>query len=137
MDTNTRSGHRIHDLRRVQGLTLDALAERCGASRSNISLIERAPSSPTATVLDKLPAGLGGTVASLFETPRDPAARPSPRALVTEQPLWTDPASGCVRRNVSPSDCSPIQLVDPLFRPARERPTTTACARPTCSSRSE
>ena len=115
MDINTRIGHRIHDLRRAQGLTLEALAERSGVSRSNISLIERAQSSPTATVLDKLSAGLGVTVASLFEAPREPAAAPSPLARVAEQPLWTDPASGYVRRNVSPPACSPIQLVDVLF----------------------
>ena len=36
-------------------------------------------------------------------------------ARVAEQPVWTDPASGYVRRNVSPAAPSPIQLVDVVF----------------------
>jgi transcriptional regulator with XRE-family HTH domain len=89
-------------------------------SRSNISLIERGQSSPTAAVLDKLAAGLGVTLASLFEDDASPAAEPSPLARVAEQPVWTDPASGYVRRNLSPAARSPIQLVEVVF-PAGQR----------------
>ena len=120
MDINSRIAHRVHELRTAQGLSLDALAERCGVSRSNISLIERGQSSPTATVLDKLSAGLGVTVASLFEPSEQAAAPLSPMARVAEQPVWTDPASHYLRRNVSPPIGSPIQLVEVVF-PARQR----------------
>lgn len=120
MDINTRIARRVRELRDAAGYSLDALAERSGVSRSNISLIERAQSSPTAVVLDKLAAGLGVTVASLFEDSAAAAAEPSPMARVAEQPLWTDPASGYVRRNVSPAARSPIQLVDVIF-PAGQR----------------
>src|SRR5438309_2956881 len=108
MDINARIAHRVRELRDSRGFSLDALAERSGVSRSNISLIERAQSSPTAAVLDKLAAGLGVTLASLFEGGDGPAAEPSPLARVAEQPLWTDPASGYVRRNLSPAARSPI-----------------------------
>ena len=120
MDINARIARRVRQLRDASGYTLEALAERSGVSRSNISLIERGQSSPTAAVLDKLAAGLGVTLASLFE-PADaaPAAEPSPLARVAEQPLWTDPASGYVRRNVSPAVRSPIQLVDVVFPAGR------------------
>ena len=122
MDVNTRIARRVRQLRDTAGYSLEALAERSGVSRSNISLIERGQSSPTATVLDKLAAALGVTLASLFEEDADgpPAAEPSPLARVAEQPVWTDPASGYVRRNVSPPARSPIQLVDVLF-PAGQR----------------
>jgi transcriptional regulator with XRE-family HTH domain len=120
MDINARIAARVRELRDAAGFSLDALAERSGVSRSNISLIERGQSSPTATVLDKLAAGLDVTLASLFEDARPPAAAPSPVARVAEQPLWTDPASGYVRRNVSPAARSPIQLVDVVF-PAGQR----------------
>ncbi len=120
MDINSRIAHRVHELRTAQGLSLDALAERCGVSRSNISLIERGQSSPTATVLDKLSAGLGVTVASLFEPSEQAAAPLSPMARVAEQPVWTDPATHYLRRNVSPPIGSPIQLVEVVF-PARQR----------------
>ena len=120
MDINARIARRVRDLRAAQGFSLDALAERSGVSRSNISLIERGQSSPTAAVLDKLAAGLGVTVASLFEDSKAPLAEPSPMARVAEQPVWTDPASGYVRRNLSPAMRSPIQLVDVVF-PAGQR----------------
>src|SRR6185369_3447366 len=120
MDLTQRIASRVRELRDAQGYSLDALAERSGVSRSNISLIERAQSSPTAAVLDKLAAALGVTLASLFEEPKAPAAEPSPMARVAEQPVWTDPASGYIRRNVSPPARSPIQLVDVIF-PAGQR----------------
>lgn len=130
MDINARIAARVRELRDAAGFSLDALAERSGVSRSNISLIERGQSSPTATVLDKLAAGLDVTLASLFEGPQPAAAAPSPVARVAEQPLWTDPASGYVRRNVSPAARSPIQLVDIVFpagqRVAYDRPTHDA-----------
>jgi transcriptional regulator with XRE-family HTH domain len=122
MDINARIARRVRQLRDGAGYSLEALAERSGVSRSNISLIERGQSSPTAAVLDKLAAALGVTLASLFEdeAARAPAAEPSPLARVAEQPLWTDPASGYLRRNVSPAARSPIQLVDVVF-PAGQR----------------
>lgn len=119
MDINERIGRRVRELREARGDSLDALATRSGVSRSNISLIERGQSSPSATVLDKLSTALGVTVASLFETGEGGAAA-SPLARVAEQPVWTDPASGYVRRNVSPSGLrSPLQLVDVLFPPGQ------------------
>lgn len=120
MDVTTRLARRLKSLREAQGWSLDALAERSGVSRSNIWLIERGQSSPTAAVLDKLSAGLGVTLASLFEEAAAASAPPSPLARVAEQPVWTDPASGYVRRNVSPAAPSPIQLVDVRF-PAGQR----------------
>jgi transcriptional regulator with XRE-family HTH domain len=129
MDIHTRLARRVRDLRSAQGYSLDALAERSGVSRSNISLIERGQSSPTAVVLDKLATGLGVTVASLFEVDNARAvAEPSPRVRVADQPLWTDPASGYVRRNVSPPAPSPIQLVDVVF-PAGQRVAYETAAR--------
>jgi transcriptional regulator with XRE-family HTH domain len=127
MDINARIARRVRELRDAQGLSLDALAERSGVSRSNISLIERGQSSPTALVLNKLSSGLGVTVASLFEGSRA-MAELSPVARVAEQPLWTDPASGYVRRNVSPPARSPIQLVDVVF-PAGQRVAYDTAAR--------
>jgi transcriptional regulator with XRE-family HTH domain len=120
VDITSRLARRVRELRDAKGFTLDALAERSGVSRSNISLIERGQSSPTAAVLDKLAAGLGVTLASLFEDDASPAAEPSPVARLAEQPVWTDPASGYVRRNLSPAARSPIQLVDVVF-PAGQR----------------
>lgn len=110
---NQRIAQRVRLLRAEASLSLAALAERCGVSRSMISLVERGESSPTAVVLEKLASGLGVALASLFDAPQAPA---SPVARAAQQPPWRDPASGYLRRNVSPAGFdSPIQIVDVEF----------------------
>lgn len=120
MDVNTRIGLRVRELRDEQSFSLDILAERSGVSRSNISLIERAQSSPTAVVLDKLATALGVSVASLFESSDDILADPLPISRVSEQAVWTDPDSGYIRRTLSPQMRVPIRLVEVSF-PAGKR----------------
>ena len=58
-DVNSRIANRVRALRAELDLSLVALAERCGVSRSMLSLIERGESSPTAVVLDRIATGLG------------------------------------------------------------------------------
>jgi len=112
-DLNRRIARRVQDLRAQRGLTLEALAEQSGVSRSMISLIERGESSPTAVLLERLAAGLNVPLASLFDAPRTTA---QPVARRADQARWRDPASGYVRRNVSPGGFpSPIQIVEVEF----------------------
>lgn len=119
MDVHAYLAARVRSLRDAAGLSLDALATHSGVSRSAISLIERGESSPTAVVLDRLATALDVTLASLFAEPVEAAVEPSPVARVAEQALWTDPASGYVRRNLSPAAASPLQLVDVVFPAGR------------------
>jgi transcriptional regulator with XRE-family HTH domain len=118
---NERIAGRVRELRATQALSLDALATKSGVSRSMISLIERAECSPTAAVLEKLARGLGVTLASLFDLPA--ALTPTPSGPVSrrkDQPQWQDPASGYLRRNVSPSGVrQPMQIVEVHFPPGR------------------
>lgn len=110
-----RIAQRVRELRGSSGLSLDELAGRCGVSRSMISLIERGESSPTAVVLEKLAVGLNVSLASLFATPQ---ASSDPVSRRADQLQWRDPASGYLRRNVSPSGYdSPIQIVEVDFPP--------------------
>jgi transcriptional regulator with XRE-family HTH domain len=129
-DLNERIAERVRDLRAAHGLSLDALATKSGVSRSMISLIERGESSPTAVVLEKLAAGLGVMLASLFDAPAAP--QPSgPVARREDQPQWRDPASGYVRRNVSPPGVPhPMQIVEVQF-PAGARVAFETGARDT------
>jgi transcriptional regulator with XRE-family HTH domain len=114
-DLNERIAERVRELRAGQGLSLDALATKSGVSRSMISLIERGESSPTAVVLEKLAAGLGVMLASLFDAPAAPQPQ-GPVARREDQPQWRDPASGYVRRNVSPPGVpQPMQIVEVQF----------------------
>ncbi|WP_322014287.1 XRE family transcriptional regulator [Paraburkholderia sp. J12] len=120
MDIHATIARRIREIRDAQGWSLEALAERSQVSRSNISLIERGQSSPTAVVLDKLATALGVSLASLFEAGESTVeSEPSPLAAAREQPTWTDPESGYVRRNLSPPAWSPIQLVEVRFPPGK------------------
>jgi len=123
-DLNQRIAERVRELRAGQGLSLEALANKSGVSRSMISVIERGESSPTAVVLEKLAAGLGVMLASLFDAPAAAGpASPSPVARRDEQPQWRDPASGYLRRNVSPPGVpQPMQIVEVQF-PAGGRVT--------------
>jgi transcriptional regulator with XRE-family HTH domain len=118
-DLNQRIAERVRELRAGQGLSLDALAGKSGVSRSMISLIERGESSPTAVVLEKLAAGLGVMLAALFDAPAAPAQAPAgPVARRDDQPHWRDPASGYLRRNVSPPGVpQPMQIVEIQFPP--------------------
>jgi transcriptional regulator with XRE-family HTH domain len=109
-DINQRIATRVRDLRAARGLSLEALAQQSGVSRSMISLIERGESSATAVVLEKLAASVGVSLAALFE---DPQAPPSPVARRQSQTQWRDPASGYRRRNLSPAGvAAPLQLVE-------------------------
>jgi len=110
-DIDSRLAIRLRALRAERGLTMDGLAERSGVSRSMISLVERGESSPTASVLERLAAGLGVTLATLFaEAEREDA---DPVVRRADQVAWTDPATGYRRRNLSPPGYpSPIELVE-------------------------
>jgi transcriptional regulator with XRE-family HTH domain len=69
IDIDARIAARVRLLRSERALSLDALASRSGVSRSMISLIERAESSPTAAVLERIATGFGLPLAVLFELP--------------------------------------------------------------------
>lgn len=121
MDINARIAQRLRELRDSRGYSLDVLAQRSGVSRSTISLIERGQSSPTAVVLDKLAIGLSVALASFFDDGpgRSDGMSPSPVIRFSDQPVWKDPASGYVRRRLSPTAPSPLQLVEVTFPPGQ------------------
>jgi transcriptional regulator with XRE-family HTH domain len=115
-DLDARIAARVRDLRAAQGVSLDTLATRSGVSRSMISLVERGETSPTAVLLEKLATGLGVALASLFDAPDGANGPNGPVSRREGQPVWRDPASGYVRRNVSPpGQAQPMQIVEVRF----------------------
>ncbi|WP_319799706.1 helix-turn-helix domain-containing protein [Microvirga rosea] len=113
---NAHLAARVRGLRTARGLSLDALADRAGVSRSMISLIERGESSPTAAVLNRLAGGLGVSLASLFAQDESPLA--SPLVRWSEQRVWKDPGSGYQRRSLSPPGFpSPLELAEVILPP--------------------
>ena len=114
-DIDHRMGARIRALRAERSLTLDALAGLAGVSRAMLSRIERGDSSPTAQLLVKICGGLGITLSALFAAAETP---PNPLSRQGNQPTWRDPATGYVRRNVSPAGTgSSVDIAEIEFPP--------------------
>ena len=119
MNIDALIAQRVRDLRKARGYTLEELADASGVSRSAISLIERKETSPTAAVLSRLADALGVSLAALFSDELQQAEQ-NPLSVFSDQRVWTDPASGYIRRNVSPRGfASPIELVDVTFPPGK------------------
>ncbi|OIJ62498.1 helix-turn-helix domain-containing protein [Streptomyces mangrovisoli] len=96
---DVRLGARLAALRAERGWSLGELAERSGVSRSTLSRAERAETSPTAALLNRLCQVYGRTMSRLLS---EVEAEPVPVVRAAEQTVWEDPASGFVRRSVSP-----------------------------------
>jgi transcriptional regulator with XRE-family HTH domain len=127
-DINSRIAGRVRRLRADSGFSLETLANRSSVSRSMLSLVERGETSPTAVVLEKIAAGLGCTLASLFDDSEAPA---NPVSRAADRTSWKDPQSGYQRRNISPPNFpSPIRIVEIVF-PAGARVSYESGARET------
>ncbi|MCX4595945.1 XRE family transcriptional regulator [Streptomyces sp. NBC_01549] len=96
---DVRLGARLAELRSERGWSLGELAERSGVSRSTLSRAERAEISPTAALLNRLCAVYGRTMSQLLS---EVEVEPVPVMRAADQAVWTDEASGFVRRSVSP-----------------------------------
>jgi transcriptional regulator with XRE-family HTH domain len=72
-----------------------------------LSKIERGEASPTAALLGRLSAALGLTLSQLFARMEDAIQL----ARAEKQPLWRDPETGFVRRSLTPSGGSRMELV--------------------------
>ncbi|MFC8343367.1 helix-turn-helix domain-containing protein [Streptomyces sp. NPDC057280] len=96
---DVRLGARLAELRAERGWSLGELADRTGVSKSTLSRAERAESSPTASLLNRLCAAYGRTMSQLLS---EVETEPPLLVRAAEQPVWEDRASGFVRRSVSP-----------------------------------
>ncbi|MFI1438937.1 helix-turn-helix domain-containing protein [Streptomyces fructofermentans] len=96
---DVRLGARLAELRSERGWSLGELADRSGVSRSTLSRAERAETSPTASLLNRLCAVYGRTMSQLLSEVEE---APAPLVPAAEQPVWEARASGFVRRSVSP-----------------------------------
>ena len=98
---------RIAVERETRGWSLAELADRSGVSKAMISKIERGEASPTAALLGRLSGAFGLTLSALLARAEHPGSR---LVRAAEQPRWQDPASGYVRRQVSPQSDLPLEL---------------------------
>jgi transcriptional regulator with XRE-family HTH domain len=108
-------GTALREARGQAGLSVAALAERAGVSRAMIAKIEREEAQPTAALLGRLSGGLGISLSALVAR-AERAGAPVVRAA--DQPVWVDPATGYVRRALSPAPRDRLELVEVELPPA-------------------
>lgn len=105
--TDTALATRLRLEREARSWTLADLATRSGISKAMLSKVERGEASPTAALLGRLSAAYGLTISQLFAR----AEQGGQLARAADQPVWMDPATGFVRRSLSPPAGAPMELV--------------------------
>ena len=108
-DLNCSLAATVASARLERGWSVNVLAQASGVSRAMIAKIERGEVQPTAALLARLSGALGMTLSELIASAEGPPERLARRR---RQPVWTDPASGYVRRALSPAASSMLQLVE-------------------------
>lgn len=90
---------RLAALRTAAGWSLDELAAKSGVSRATLSRLERAETSPTATLLSRLARAHGLPLSRLLA---EAEALPVRLLRAADQPRWHDVKSGFERRMCCP-----------------------------------
>jgi transcriptional regulator with XRE-family HTH domain len=121
-DLSHRLARRLRLERDSRGWSLAELAERSGVSKATISKIERAEVSPTAVVLVRLASAFDLTLAGLMLRAESKADRVS---RATAQPVWRDPETGYVRKQVFSRPDHPVEIIR-VELPAKQRVTLPA-----------
>jgi transcriptional regulator with XRE-family HTH domain len=107
-DPAGRIARRLQVERNARDWSLGDLAQRSGVSRAMISKIEREEVSPTAVILVRLAGAFDLTLAGLLVRAEGEGDRVSRAA---EQPIWRDPGTGYLRRQVFNRPDHPLELV--------------------------
>lgn len=121
-DLSHRLALRVRLERDGRGWSLADLAERSGVSKATISKIERSKVSPTAVVLVRLASAFDLTMAGLMLRAEGQGNRHSKAG---EQPVWRDPETGYLRKQVFNRPDHPIEMVR-VELPARQIVTLPA-----------
>jgi transcriptional regulator with XRE-family HTH domain len=112
---------RLRAERESRGWSLEELAGRSAVSRAMISRVERGESSPTAALLGRLSGAFGLSLSRLLA--RAESAEGGRLARAADQSLWRDPATGFLRRALTPigeSGTPPLELVAAELPPGAE-----------------
>jgi transcriptional regulator with XRE-family HTH domain len=107
-ESSGQIARRVRLEREMRGWSLSGLAERSGVSKATISKIEREEVSPTAVILVRLAGAFDLTLAGLLLRAEGEGQRLS-RAV--EQPVWRDPETGYLRKQVFCRPDHPLEVV--------------------------
>src|ERR1700683_1281808 len=116
-DPAARIARRLRIERDARGWSQADLAHRPGGSRATISKIERGDVSPTAVILVRLASAFDLTLAGLLLRAEGEGERLS---RAGEQPVWRDPETGYLRKQVFCRPDHPLEIVE-VELPAGQR----------------
>jgi len=115
-DPGARIAARLRLERDSRGWSLAYVAERSGVSKAMISKIEREEVSPTAVLLVRLAAAFDLTLAGLLLRAEGQARL----FRAGEQPVWRDPKTGYLRKQVFSRPDHPLEIIE-VELPARQQ----------------
>jgi len=115
-DPEIQIAAQIRQERERRNWSLAELAERSGVAKASISKIERNEMSPSAGILGRLAAAFDLTLASLLLRAEGDKGR---LVRAKEQPVWRDPATGYVRRQIFRREGHPLELARIEFPPGK------------------
>lgn len=120
VDTSGQAiARRVRLERKARKWSLAELAGKSDVSKAAISKLERGEMSPTANVLVRLAHAFDLTLAGLLIRAEQPTGAVQ-RAV--DQPLWEDPGSGYVRRQLFRAADVPVEMAK-IYLPAGARVT--------------
>jgi len=102
--------------REARNWSLAELAEQSGVAKASISKIERGEMSPSAVILLRLATAFDLTLAGLLLRAEGDKSRLSRAA---DQPVWRDPATGYIRKQIFIRSDHPMELVQVEMPPGR------------------
>jgi transcriptional regulator with XRE-family HTH domain len=107
-DSGAKIASRLRLERDSRGWSLADLAERSGVSKATISKIEREEVSPTAVILVRLAGAFDLTLAGLLLR----AEGQGRLTRAADQPVWRDPGTGYLRKQVFSRPDHPLEIVE-------------------------
>lgn len=125
VDTSGQAiARRVQLERKARKWSMADLAARSDVSKAAISKIERGEVSPTATVLVRLAHAFDLTLAGLLIRAEQTAGAVQ---RAQDQPLWEDPETGYVRRQLFRAADIPIEMAK-IYMPAGRKVTLPSTA---------
>ena len=115
-DAEAALARQIRLERETRNWSLADLAERSGVAKASISKIERGEMSPSAVLLLRLATAFDLTLAGLLLRAEGEKPRLSRAA---DQPVWRDPATGYIRKQIFSRSDHPMELVAVEMPPGR------------------
>src|SRR4051794_21985755 len=115
-DTEAALARQIRLEREARNWSLADLAERSGAAKASISKIERGEGSASAVLLLRPGPAFDLTLAGRLVR----AEADKPRlSRAADQPVWRDPATGYIRKQVFSRSDHPMEVVQVEMPPGR------------------